>query len=187
MPHRREVSLIEITEYICFKTYEVCGLVRHGKYYLTNKGTKQNNRNQCQWSKEYPVLWHTHFEGRPFWPSAQDLVKSLKRVDTNIVFTTFQRPNGSLRFLKWTVTCPSRPSLNTAKISKLKKNLKSDMKHFFHDKKKGVTVVKDERGKKVYRVSKEKGTRTINAFVRSVNRLVQQFNPRYKLKVRNML
>ena len=181
MPRPKEVSLIDIAEYIDFRPYEVCGFVRKDKYYLTNRGIK----NQCQWSRSYPVLWHTHYDGRPFWPSVQDLMKPLERVRTSIVFTSFERPNKDTRYLKWTISCPSRYYISTINLSELKKDLRLYMRHYFHDKQRGVRVVKDTN-KKVYRVSRQRGTNTINSFVARVNRLVQEYAPLYKLKVRNM-
>ena len=188
MPRGKEVRLNEIVDLIDMKPYEVCGYKRHHKYVLTDKGQKQGNQNLCRWTKEYPVLWHTHFAGRPFWPSAQDLVKPLKKkIDTHIIFTTFQRERGN-RYLKWTASCPQPPLPPRRQLQSIQDALRADMRHYFHDKRRGVVVRTDpETRKRVYEVSRDKGHATIKAFVKSVNRVMQRYAPRYTLKVGNML
>ena len=173
--------------------YEICGYVTHMEpslhsmhFYKTDQGksvtaTKDKEYGQCEWSDAHPILWHTHVDGLPFWPSPPDLLKPVKHKEVhtslvvgkyyNIDYKNAKRPN----YIVWILSTQNnlKPAIETVDRAKETIIEMSENQYFScQNKDKGIWKIAKCKNQKKCFVVNAQAYSTFRAFKEKITRFI---------------
>ena len=187
--------------------YEICGYVTHMEpslhsmhFYKTDQGPAVSSKTQqkgvCKWSKTHPILWHTHIDGLPFWPSQQDLLKPLKNkeVHTSLVVGKYysnEQPPGEQtpKYIVWIITNHNLKMPKTTTVHEAYRDIEKMLRKYFWEEEKGFIYNSDKNNDNniKYYVNKEPGLKSIKEFkldiTRYINNKFEDLTHPYTLKI----